>query len=44
MKVDDLNAVAPWVAKIAAKPWLKFQFVLLRQFLPDLFAALRREP
>jgi hypothetical protein len=40
MKVDNLDTVAPWIAKIAAKRRFQFQFVLFFEFLSN-FRQLR---
>src|SRR5262245_19710149 len=36
VKVDHLNAISPWIAKIAAKRWFQFDFVFPGQFRCDL--------
>src|SRR6266850_4480001 len=40
MKIDHLNAIPPWVAKVAAERRLQFEFVFLGKFLSD-FLKLR---
>src|SRR5215472_10778293 len=35
VKIDHLNAISPWVAKVAAKRWPQFEFVFLGKFLSD---------
>ena len=37
VKIDNLNAVAPWISKVTAKWRLEFQFVFLGQLLADFF-------
>ena len=37
VKIDNLNAVAPGIVKVATKRRLEFQFVFSSQFLPDFF-------
>src|SRR5437867_4514826 len=37
VKIDHLDAIAPWIAKIAAERRLQFEFVFLREFLSNLF-------
>src|SRR5262245_2822011 len=33
VKIDDLNAISPWIAKVTAKRRLQFEFVLLGKLL-----------
>src|SRR5262245_9349488 len=33
VKIDHLNAIPPWIAKVAAKRWLQFEFVFFGKFL-----------
>jgi hypothetical protein len=33
VKIDHLNAISPWIAKVAAKRRLQFEFVFLGKFL-----------
>jgi hypothetical protein len=40
VKIDHLNAISPWIAKVAAERRLQFEFVFLGQFLSD-FLELR---
>src|SRR5215475_3479422 len=40
VKIDHLNAISPWIAKVAAKRRLQFEFVFLAKFLSD-FLELR---
>src|SRR5207247_10621590 len=40
MKIDHLNAIPPWIAKVAAERQLQFEFVFLGKFLSD-FLKLR---
>src|SRR5215472_5528574 len=40
MKINDLNAISPWIAKVAAKRRLQFEFVFVRKLLFD-FIQLR---
>jgi hypothetical protein len=40
VKIDHLNAISPWVAKVAAERGLQFEFVFLDNFLSD-FLELR---
>ena len=40
VKIDYLNAIAPWIAKVAAEWRLQFEFVFLGEFLSD-FLKLR---
>jgi hypothetical protein len=40
MKIDHLDTVTPWIAKIAAERWLQFEFVFLGEFLAN-FLELR---
>jgi hypothetical protein len=36
VKIDHLNAISPWIAKVAAKGRLQFEFVFPGKFLSDL--------
>src|SRR5437764_14989034 len=36
VKIHDLDAIAPWIAKIAAERRLRFEFVFLRELLSNL--------
>ena len=40
VKINNLDAIAPWIAKVAAERRLQFEFVFLGQFLSD-FLKLR---
>jgi hypothetical protein len=35
VEIDHLNAISPWIAKIAAEWWLQFELVFLGKFLSD---------
>src|SRR5262249_46275378 len=37
VKIDNLDAISPWIAKIAAERRLQFEFVFLRELLSNLF-------
>ena len=37
VKINNLDAIAPWIAKIAAERRLQFEFVFLGKFLSDFF-------
>src|SRR3982751_4115331 len=37
VKIDNLDTISPWIAKIATERWLQFEFVFLSQFLFDFF-------
>jgi hypothetical protein len=40
VEIDHLNAIPPWITKVAAERRLQFEFVFLGKFLPD-FLELR---
>jgi hypothetical protein len=40
VKIDHLNAISPWIAKVAAERRLQFEFIFLSKFLFD-FLELR---
>src|SRR5439155_10908302 len=40
MKIDNLDAIAPWIVKIAAEWRLQFEFIFFSQFLAN-FGELR---
>jgi hypothetical protein len=35
VKIDHLDAISPWIAKVAAERRLQFEFVFLGKFLSD---------
>src|SRR2546430_17242798 len=36
VKINDLDAITPWIAKVAAERRLQLQFVFLREFASNL--------